>query len=237
MGKNNPCSYRPTSLTLVSHGEAAFRLEELLVLGRGMEKRSQEKKPLSPSFGPAQGGLNMRRKISVTHCWQCCHQSGMKATEYWVDTAQHQQAVVPESWCCSENGPWTKYRSSAWKRKSHRDILCAAGKEKKSVLLPQSKGHLLETVPSYPRTSSKSLNCTGFSSWLHQCQTPGQGWLRSAETGASQCPGSKSKARSLPCSPNPCLQHLACLHTVLCHLAIKLSRSLKESISHPWHVN
>lgn len=76
-----------------------------------------------------------------------------EATEYWVHPPQHQQSVVPETWCCSENGAWTKHHSPAWKRKSHDDIPCATGKEEKSVLLPQSKGHLLEATSSYPRKS------------------------------------------------------------------------------------
>jgi len=58
-----------------------------------------------------------------------------EATEYWVHAPQHQQSVLPENWCCSGNGTWTKYHSSAWKKKSHDGILCATGKEKKSVLL------------------------------------------------------------------------------------------------------
>lgn len=66
MGKNDPCSYKPASLTLVTREEAVSRLEE--VLGRRMEMRPQEKKPLSLSFGPAQDGLNMRRKISIICC-------------------------------------------------------------------------------------------------------------------------------------------------------------------------
>lgn len=39
MEKSDPCSYRSASLTLVTHEEAVFRLEEVLVLGRGMKKK------------------------------------------------------------------------------------------------------------------------------------------------------------------------------------------------------